>query len=295
MKSERPRIETFAILLLLVLIAYAATDLGILALRDQLLPGEPPVTQAARQPPASFTPKEKFQIITGRNIFSSDQKIPDPIGGSPALKENGQPVLTQLPLALVGTLVHSNPVRSVATVNMKSKNDVIAIRVDGEIPDGLGTVTKIERSKMIFRNNSSGRLEYIELKDEGTLSFAVTTTALAPGITQTSESDRTVKRETLETYLKDLPAILQSARAVPRVGANGQVECFNIAEMQAGSILETLGVRRGDCIESVNGEKIDSPAKAMELFQSLRSSAAQINLGFERGGRKETSNFTITQ
>ncbi|CAN5696791.1 hypothetical protein BH10BDE1_BH10BDE1_01750 [soil metagenome] len=295
MKSARPRLETLAILLLLVLIAYSGADLGLLAVRDRLLPGEPPVTQAARQMSPAFTPKEKFQIITGRNIFSSDQKIPDAIGGTPAIKEDGQPVLTQLPLALVGTLVHSNPVRSVATVNLKNKNDVIAIRVDGEIPDNLGTVTKIERSKMIFRNNSSGRLEYIELKDEGILSFAVTSTALAPGITQTSESDRSVKRETLETYLKDLPAILQSARAVPRVGANGQVECFNIAEMQAGSILETLGVRRGDCIESVNGEKIDSPAKAMELFQSLRSNASQINLGFERGGRKENSNFTITQ
>lgn len=295
MNSERPRLETLAILMLLFVIGYAVADLGILSVRDRLLPGEPPLTAAARQSAPTYTPKEKFQIVTGRNIFSSDQKIPDPMGGAPTLKEDGLPVLSQLPLALVGTLVHANPLRSVATVNLKNKNDVIAVRVDGEIPDGLGTVTKIERSQMVFRNNSSGRLEYIELKEEGSLTFAVTSTALAPGITMNSESDRTVKRETLETYLKDLPAILQSARAVPRVGPNGNVECFNIAEMQAGSVLETLGIRRGDCIESVNGEKIDSPAKAMELFQSLRSNASQINLGFERGGRKENSNFTITQ
>lgn len=295
-EKSRTRLETFAILALLLLLGYAAADLGLLSIRERLMPGSPPTVRPAMPPHQTYAGKEKYQIITGRNIFSSDQKIPDAIGGSPAQKEDGQPVLTQLPLALVGTLVHANPTRSVATVNLKNKNDVIAIRVDGEIPENLGTVTKIERAKMIFRNNASGRLEYIELKEEGNLSFNVTSaTAVAPGIIMTSETDRSVKREDLDKYLKDLPAILQQARAVPRVGANGAIECFNIAEMQAGSVLEALGVRRGDCIETVNGERIDSPAKAMELFQKLRAGTDQINLGYERGGRKENSNFTITQ
>ena len=295
MKSARPRLEIIATFALLLLLGYAVADLGILFFRDKLLPGDPPVVRAAPMVMQATVGKEKFQIITGRNIFSSDQKIPDALGGTPQHKEDGQPVLTQLPLALVGTLVHANPTRSVATVNLKNKNDVIAVRVDGEIPEGLGTVTKIERSKMIFRNNASGRLEYIELKEEGSLSFNVTSTAVAPGIIMTSETDRSVKREDLDKYLKDLPAILQQARAVPRIGPNGNVECFNIADLQAGSVLEALGIRRGDCIETVNGDRIDSPAKAMEVFQALRGSASQINLGFERGGRKENSNFTITQ
>lgn len=290
-------VEKLATGVLLLLIGYAASDLTLLSLREKLLPGEPPTTRAAPSPMLAYSGKEKFQTITGRNIFSADQKIPDALGGSGEKREDGQPVLTQLPIALVGTLVHANPSRSVATINLRNKNDVVAVRVDGEIPEGLGTVTKIERWKVIFRNNASGRLEYSELKEEGAISFglaAVPSTALAPGITATSENDRTIHRGTLDGYLKDLPSILQQARAVPRIGANGMVECFSIADLQAGSVLETIGVRRGDCIETVNGERIDSPAKAMELFQQLRS-ASQINLGFERGGRKETSNFTITQ
>lgn len=295
MNSARPRHQTFAIIVLLLLLGYAAADLTILSLRDKLLPGDPPTVRPPMTSTQQYTPKEKFQIITGRNIFSSDQKIPDALGGTPQKRDDGEPVLTQLPLALVGTLVHANPTRSVATLNLKSKNDVIAIRVDGEIPEGIGTVTKIERWKMVFRNSSNGRLEYVELKEEGGLTFNVTSTAVAPGITMTSETDRTVKREDLDKYLKDLPAILQQARAVPRIGANGNIECFNIADLQAGSVLEALGIRRGDCIETVNGERIDSPQKAMETFQKLRAGTDQINLGFERGGRKENSNFTITQ
>lgn len=296
MNSERPGLETLAIVALLLLLGYAAADLSILSLREKLLPTEPPITRAAAAPGPTYVGKEKYQIITGRNIFSSDQRIPDPLGGVPTKVEDGQPVLSQLPLALVGTLVHANPLRSVATVNLKSKNEVVAIRVEGEFPENMGTVTKIERSRMVFRNNASGRLEYIELKDEGSLSFGMAAaTTLVPGITMNSETDRTVKRDVLEGYLKDLPTILQQARAVPRIGPNGNVECFNIAELQAGSVLETIGIRRGDCIETVNGQRIDSPAKAMELFQSLRSGTDQINIGFERGGRKENGNYTIVE
>lgn len=297
MNSQRPGLETAAVITLILLLGYAIADLGILYFRDRLLPTEPPTIRPAMTMNRSSVEKSKFQVITNRNIFSRDQKIADPIGGAPTKTDDGQPVPTQLAISLIGTLVHANPLRSVATLNLKSKNDVIAVRVEGEIPEGLGTVTKIERSKMIFRNNASGRLEYVQMLEEGSaLGFnVVSATAVAPGILATSENDRSVKRDDLNRYLQDLPAILQQARAVPRTGPNGLIECFNIAELQAGSVLEALGIRRGDCIETVNGERIDSPAKAMELFQALRGSASQISLGFERGGRKDTSTFSIVE
>lgn len=297
MNSQRPGLETAAVITLILLIGYAAADLGILYFRENLLPTEPPMIRPVYSMSRTSVEKSKFQVITGRNIFSRDQKIADAIGGAPTKTDDSQPVPTQLAISLIGTLVHSNPLRSVATLNLKTKNDVVAVRVDGEIPEGLGTVTKIERSKMIFRNNASGRLEYVQMIEEGSaIGFnVVSATAVAPGILATSENDRSVKRDDLNRYLQDLPAILQQARAVPRTGPNGVIECFNIAELQAGSVLEALGIRRGDCIETVNGERIDSPAKAMELFQTLRGSASQINLGYERGGRKETSNFSIVE
>lgn len=296
-ENPRPRLESLAVIALLLVIGFAAADLTILNYRGFMLPGDPPATTSIHTASNLYIGKEKFQVVTGRNIFARDQKIPDPLGGAPTKQQDDAPVPTQLAISLIGTLVHANPGRSVATLNLRAKNDVVAVRVDGEIPEGLGTVTKIERSKMIFRNNASGRLEYVQMQEEGgAVGFnVVTATAVAPGITATSENDRSVRRDDLNRYLQDLPSILQQARAVPRIGANGLIECFNIAEMQAGSIFEALGVRRGDCIESVNGEKIDSPAKAMEIFQKLRNDPGTINLGFERGGRKESSNFSITE
>lgn len=293
--------EKAAALFLLLASSFMVADLVVLWVRPQLLPESAPAPVGpprgtVKQAAGRYT----FDTITANNIFSADQRIPAPLGGqdkeeTPALDA---PVPTQLALGLVGTLVHSNPARSVATISIKNQNDVVAIRVDGEIPDGLGRVTEILRNRVIFRNNASGRLEYIELAEEGSLNFNLTEAkekVLAPGIIEVSESERTVKKDDLDKYLKDLPSLLQQARAVPRIGANGSVECYNIADMQSGSIFESLGVRKGDCIESVNGRKIDSPQTAVELFQELKAGDAPIELTFERGGRKENSRFNITR
>ena len=157
---------------------------------------------------------------------------------------------------------------------------------------------KIERSRIVFINESNQQLEYAEISEKSSLKIQTVGAPTPPasgGITVKSDLDREVSKSMVDNALKNLPNLLQEARAVPRIGANGQVECWQIAEMRQGSLFETLGVRRGDCIETVNGDRIDSAAKAMEIFNALRNSATAINLGIERGGRKESMNFTITQ
>ena len=79
------------------------------------------------------------------------------------------------------------------------------------------------------------------------------------------------------------------------MGPGGLIECFSLADIATGSIYERLGLKKNDCIKSVNGEKIDSPAKAMELYNALRGSASSINLGIERNGRDDSFQYQITQ
>ena len=62
--------------------------------------------------------------------------------------------------------------------------------------------------------------------------------------------------------------------------------------MQKGSIFEKLGLKRLDIIKEVNGEPIDSPAKAMELYNALKNTT-RIDLGIERNGRLENFNYQI--
>ena len=47
-----------------------------------------------------------------------------------------------------------------------------------------------------------------------------------------------------------------------------------------------------DVIKSVNNEPVNSPTKAMELYNALKSEG-KIRLSVERNGREETFNYNI--
>ena len=213
-----------------------------------------------------------------------------PKGGAKA-PVDAPPVLTQLPLQLVGTIVHVNLMRSVATINVKSKNDQMAFRVSQTIPDNLATVEKIERNKVIFRNRANQRLEYIEIKEDSKFNFgqaSAPTGVQAGPVLQTSPTDFSISGADVKKATSDLPSLLQQARAVPVPGG------FRIEEIMPNSIYEKLGMKPGDIIRGVNGEAVDNPAKAMELYNALRTSNS-IKIDIERNGARQTNNYSITQ
>ena len=279
-------------------LAYITTDLSLVAFRDLL---HPPTPMPPRPTPAStekVLDPDFERLLSQKNIFNSDGKIPDAIGSTPAdqINVDPEPVLSSLPLALVGTIVHANPNKSVGTINSKDKNEVQAYSVGDMIMDGtreIGRVESIERSKIVFRNQSTRFREYIELKDDGKITFNAFQPKVNGEVVQEAENSFSMSRKEVDKYTANLPDLLQQARAVPQFGADGQVECFRIADMMPGSIYERLGIKKGDCIRTVNGERVDSPQKAMEFYNALKGSN-HIQLGVDRQGRQETLDFSIT-
>ena len=65
-----------------------------------------------------------------------------------------------------------------------------------------------------------------------------------------------------ETYandnLKDLSHELKNAR--------------NVASDNSQPVYEKLGLKKGEAISNIHGEAVDSPQKAMELYQELKES-----------------------
>jgi general secretion pathway protein C len=292
--------QWISLAVLVTLIAFVIADFGILMVRKDIFPTKP-----KEAPPAARTQQiatnGSYTAILERNIFNSDQKIASKIGAGPNSEKGSEaqdaaPVPSNLPIQLMGTIVHVDPRRSIATVNLRNKNEQVPVKTNGVIPDNLATVVKIERNQIIFRNMQTQRLEFIDMKDESRLAFG----AAAPikpqqtgEVFRKSETEFELKRDDINRLTSNLPELLQQARAVPRMNSAGQIECFSLADIAPGSIYERLGLRRGDCIKSVNGEKIDSPAKAMELYNALRASANSINLGVERDGRDNNMNYNI--
>lgn len=279
--------------LLCALIGFMIADLVILSFRDQMIPNKAPPARQRKMMVIAPPPDRNFYgIIANRNIFNSDGVIPDPIGATGAGHQDAEPVPSQLPLALIGTLVHANPLRSVASIKVNA--DVGAFRVNEDIPN-MAKLTKIERNKVVFRNLQNQRLEFIEIKSDSKLSFGIAAGPAKNGeVLQASETEFSIAKTDIDRLTSNLGDLLQQARAIPNM-KNGRLEGFIIADIQKGSIFEKLGIRQNDVIKSVNGESIDSPAKAMELYQALRSNAAQINLQLERDGRPENLTYNITK
>lgn len=299
-EDGRPPFEKFYIYILVVFIGLLLADLTILQIRPSMLPTKPPPPLPVREDHQEIMSRMSYNDITSRNIFSPDGVIPPPLssGENKGESDDGPAVLSQLPLKLEGTIVHANPKKSVATILLRSANATSSFTT-GEDIESMARITKVERRKVTFRNLNNNRLEYIEIPKDGAINFGMQAPVASSGPTEVEkrgEFDFAVKRSDLTKYTSDLSSILNQARMVPNIipGTGGQVSGFRFVSIQPGSIYEKLGFKPMDVIKSVNGEAVNSPTKAMELYNALKSDSG-VTLSVDRNGREETFKYNITE
>ncbi|QDK45177.1 general secretion pathway protein GspC [Bdellovibrio sp. ZAP7] len=297
-KNQRPPFEKWYAYILFIFIGYCLADLAILSYRDRMLPQSAPPAHPKAPPVTTSVNPGYYNNIASRNIFASNGIIPDQLvdKNKGVEEKEADPVPSQLPLNLIGTLVHSIPEKSIASIEIRGKNQVISYSPGKEI-ENMANVVRIERQKVVFRNLNTNRLEFIEIKKEGAkVSFAASkpsTTTSGQEVKKTGDNTFAIKRSDLLKYTNDLSSILMQARAVPnREPGTGNINGFRILDMQPGSIYEQLGIQRMDVIKSVDGNPVDSPAKAMELYQTLKNNP-KVVLQVERNGKTENMTYNI--
>jgi len=303
MSAEKKKlIQKWSIYGLILFIAYMSADLGIVFVREHFIPQEPPPRKTQQIQPKIMIDKSQYASITNRNLFSSQGFIPDPI----VAKVDDTPKVdvprpTSLPLNLIGTLVHSNPAKSVAAIEVKSKNMTGSYMPGAEI-EGLAKIETIERGIVYFRNLNNGALEYAEMnKGNSKVSFdnkpqSATPAAAGPKQVQSLGNNTfRVKRADLNKHLNDLNSLLMQARALPNRDPNtGEINGYRLVDYQPDSIFGELGIPKGALIESANGEPITSIQAAMEMFNKLKKEA-KISIVTEVNGSKQTFNYDIQQ
>ncbi len=295
LKKGRPPLEGAYIYILSLLIGYWISDLTLISIRPAMLPTKAPPGRPQRGRSDRALSRQDYNSIVDRNIFTLDGQIPPPLSVDGTSNGNDEvpAVLSQLPLTLQGTIVHANPIKSVATVLLKSRNLSKAFRVNEEI-EGVAKVTKVERTRVTFRNLNNSRLEYIEIVSDVKINFGMN--QKHDDVEARGDFDFALKRDDVKKYTADLSAVLNQARMIPNVvpGTGGRVEGFRFVNIQAGSIYEKLGFKPDDVIKGVNGESVNSPTKAMELYQTLKTDN-KISLTIERNGKEETFQYTVTE
>ena len=234
----------------------------------------------------------------------------------------GQLEESELPIELVGTLVSDEPGSSMATLSVSGETKLGWVGT--ELLEGQATVAAISPRHIVIREGSS--LKVVRLWTDKVAagkpgrggparksasgrgaarasSSRATASAAAPakktaskkdfskGVKKTGPYDYQIDRGMLDEQLQDLSKLGSQARVVPNY-RNGKYEGFKLVGVRPGSLYRSIGVRSGDVIKSVNGKPIDSPNKALELFEQLKGSS-NIQLEIERRGQPKQLNYAI--
>lgn len=241
------------------------------------------------------TPPEDYGAIEQRNIFDVENKIPDPYDQT-QLDCLSQARPSSQRISLLGTIVMNDEKLSVALIQEDGKAEKIAVKKDETFFDKFQAM-KIERKKLCFQVRATQDFEYIEIPEEGGLGLSSGPVLgggkTTDGITPLSENSFSVKQGFLDSQLKDLNTVLQTAKAVPyQDPATGKMKGFLIQTIENDSAFAQLGIRQGDVLTGVNDIILDNAGKGLEAFNRLRS-ANQISLKVIRGGQEQVISYDV--
>ncbi len=228
------------------------------------------------------------------NLFNEKGLVPDNEEGKNGGIIDGLPVKTLLPLTLLGVIVIQDEKKSIASVEDKGVNQVIAVR-EGEPLTHDTLVEKITEDRVVFINQATSRREYIELPQDQILATrkAAPVKPGAGGIQKASDTHYVIDRKEVDKAMENLNTILTDARCVPEfeAGRPAGYRCFQITP---GSIYDKLGLKDNDVICGLDGENINDPSKAFAKLGALKDPATRsIQICVKRNGQISNYQYDI--
>jgi general secretion pathway protein C len=112
------------------------------------------------------------------------------------------------------------------------------------------------------------------------------------GVRLLADNRYEIDKAVIESSLSNLNSLATQARLVPSF-KNGVANGFKLFQIQPGSLYSSIGIENGDVITRINGYEINSPDKALEIYQKLRESS-HVTLELDRGGQNIKKDYSIT-
>jgi general secretion pathway protein C len=113
----------------------------------------------------------------------------------------------------------------------------------------------------------------------------------AEGIRKLDANRYEIDKQVIEGALTNLNTLATQARLVPSF-KNGVANGFKLFQIQPGSLYASIGIENGDVITRINGYEVNSPDKALEVYQKLRESP-HVTIELERGGQPIKKDYNI--
>lgn len=112
------------------------------------------------------------------------------------------------------------------------------------------------------------------------------------GVRKIADNRYDIPKRVIDQTLSNLNNIATQARIVPSF-KNGVANGFKLFSIQPGSLYSAIGVENGDVIQRINGYEINSPDKALEIYQKLRE-ASHVTIEIERGSQTVRKDYNIS-
>lgn len=270
--------------------------LGLLA-RDYILLGYPPEPglQAAPAPlEARAEPAfEEYAPIVEKGVYPGRAGKLARID----IREAGAGIEAPLPeLKLVGTYTGAG---GYAVFSKDGTEGESVFRV-GDSVFGSGALKSVSPGRAVVSTGSGDAAYKVFLEDipESLKAMGEKSAASAPpekgGLAysrQVAERDWVIERGAVESALADMGRIMTDARLTPRV-MNGSVQGFMVTEIRPRGVFDAIGLVDGDVLTSINGYRIDSPEKAVQVLSALKGESS-FDLGVIRQGQPKSFRYSI--
>ncbi len=202
--------------------------------------------------------------------------------------ESAAPVATAASsnLELFGTVDGGDTPLALIQADGKVKN----YRNGAEQPDG-SELLAVARNEVVIRQPNGMQEKLTLINPAAGATATAPTPSSSTGIRALGENRWSVSRDEVDKARSNLNQLLKSARMEPNI-VNGQTEGFVVKMLRPKSLLAQLGLRRGDTVTRVNGVELNSPEKALQIFQQLRE-AKRLTVDLKRGSENLSFDYEV--
>ena len=179
-----------------------------------------------------------------------------------------------LPFKLLGTVVESDSTKSLAVIQNIDTLKQGTYKVIDKVLDYQ--LTKIMRGRVVLLKE--GKLYLLEFP---------LGSVLEP-IVMVSAKERIINRAALAKKLSDLNVAMQQAVPIPYIEA-GKIIGFKLTNVKDKNLAKLAGIKEGDVIMSVNGNKLNSIRNTLDIYSRIKGQE-KINLEIKSGN--ELKNLT---
>lgn len=191
-------------------------------------------------------------------------------------------------IILLGTIAGGN--RPLALTRSGNENKIL--HLGDTLADGAKVIAIARQLlKLRYPDGSEQIIFPPEIPTEEGEKSQAASTAASPAIRGTADNRYAISRAEVEKARSNLGELMKQARMEPHV-VNGKTDGFQVKMIRPNTIFTALGLQVGDIVKQVNGLTLDSPEKALQVFQQLRE-AQHIVVAVVRGNTSLSLEYNL--